>query len=225
MPATALGVTGLDSGSAAFPLREQDIVRAYARWAPVYDLVFGAVMAKGRKLAARSVPADSRDVLEVGVGTGLSLAHYPATCRVTGIDLSPDMLEGARRTVARRRLANIAALEQMDACALSFADDTFDAALAMYAVTCVQSPRTMMCEAARVVRPGGRVIVLSKLASEHGPAPFVGPALASAARWLGFSTVVTMSSLTEIAGLELVSARRVGLAGFYRLLEFQVVKA
>jgi len=81
---------------------------AYRRYAAVYDAVFGPVLQPGRKAvmqALRLRPGDR--VLEVGVGTGLSLPLYPRDVKITGIDLSSEMLEKARRRVERRRLPNM----------------------------------------------------------------------------------------------------------------------
>lgn len=203
-------------------LRNRDVLRAYARWAPVYDFVFGSIMAKGRRMAARLVADDAGAVLEMGVGTGLALPNYRANCRVTGIDLSAAMLDVARRRVRRRRLENVDALLEMDACSLDFAGSTFDAAVIMHAVTCVPDPSAMLGEAVRVVRPGGQVIVLSRFASETGNMAKLGRLLAPAGRWLGINTRVTASSLERYPGLELVADRPVGLAGYYRILEFKV---
>lgn len=208
----------------AAPLRHQDIIRAYARWAPIYDFVFGAVMANGRRRAARAVPAEARDVVELGVGTGLSLPYYRRGCRIVGVDLSPDMLDCARRLVAKRRLENVAALVEMDACDLDFDDNSFDAAVSMHAVTCVPDPQRLIGEACRVVRPGGRVIIVSRFAAEGGVMAALGSVFAPIGRWLGFSTKVTASSLSRMPQMRLVAQSAVGIAGYYRLLEFEVVK-
>src|SRR5499427_6127818 len=94
------------------------VERAYARWAPVYDLVFGAVFETGRRAAIESAeqacgPAGGR-ILEVGVGTGISLPDYAPRNRVVGIDLSEPMLRRARERVAEHKLTNVETLAVMD---------------------------------------------------------------------------------------------------------------
>jgi len=103
---------------------DTDAVRAaYRRWAGVYDAVFGAIfLVARRRVVALVNQLPAREVLEVGVGTGLALPYYAADRRVTGIDLSPEMLAQARRRVAERRLSNVVALREMDAEATDFAD-------------------------------------------------------------------------------------------------------
>lgn len=205
--------------TAATPM---EIVGAYARWAPVYDLVFGGIMAPSRRAAINAVPRGTRHVLEVGVGTGISLPHYPARMRVTGIDLSPDMLAKARERVHRQGLANIDGLMEMDAAHLDMPDDSFDVAMAMYVMTVVPDPAAVMAELRRVVRPGGRVIAVSHFAAETGAARAISAPLAPLWRWLGWNTAVTASGLTGLGGLKLLSDRPAGLGGYYRLLEFEV---
>ena len=100
---------------------ERSVVAAYARWAPIYDPIFGVATGIGRKAAISTLndlPAGR--VLEVGVGTGISLPLYKRGHRIVGIDLSPDMLVRARKRVERRGLANVEALHVMDAAKLTF---------------------------------------------------------------------------------------------------------
>src|SRR6185312_7123875 len=102
-----------------------DVRDAYRRWAPVYDVTFGAVADVSRKHVVKIINRRKGSVLEVGVGTGLSLPAYGRHLTVTGIDLSPDMLDKARGRVARGELDNVAGLHEMDAGALAFPDETF----------------------------------------------------------------------------------------------------
>jgi len=81
----------------AAELDKDAVAKAYARWAPVYDLVFGAVFERGRKAAIAAAERIGGRILEVGVGTGLSLRDYSRTNRLTGVDLSAPMLRRARR--------------------------------------------------------------------------------------------------------------------------------
>ena len=117
-------------------------------------MLFGGVSAPGRRRAVSAVNAlAGQDVLEVGVGTGLALPHYLPSKRVTGIDLSTDMLERARSRVQREHLANVVALQEGDAEATGFADDQFDIAVAMFVASVVPNPRRLLTEMRRVVKP------------------------------------------------------------------------
>lgn len=167
---------------------DADAVRAaYRRWAGVYDTVFGGVSAWGRRRAVAAVNRlPGAQVLEVGVGTGLALPHYLPGKRITGIDLSHEMLERARERVASEQLTNVAALQEMDAEATSFADASFDIAVAMFVASVVPHPKLLMAELKRVVRPGGHILFVNHFAAERGPRWWTEQALAPASRALGW---------------------------------------
>jgi len=141
---------------------------AYRRYAAVYDAVFGPVLQPGRKAvmqALRLRPGDR--VLEVGVGTGLSLPLYPGNVQITGIDLSREMLEKARRRVERRRLVNIEALLEMDAESMTFPDASFDKIVAMYVLPVVENPQKLLKELHRVCRPDGDIFIVNHVRSDN----------------------------------------------------------
>ncbi len=144
------------------------VVSAYARWAPVYDLAFTAVMRAGRRAAVDAV-AEARRVLDVGVGTGLELPMFPAQAEVVGIDLAEAMLQRAGERVRRENLIQVAGLSVMDATRMGFADAAFDAAVVPYVLTVVPDPAAMMDEILRVVRPGGMVVLVNHFGAEAGP--------------------------------------------------------
>src|ERR1700760_3092391 len=90
------------------PMDAEAVRAAYRRWAGVYDAVFGGIFLRARRRAVSLVNRlPGRDVLEVGVGTGLALPYYDATRRITGIDLSAEMLAQARKRVTDREIANV----------------------------------------------------------------------------------------------------------------------
>lgn len=167
---------------------DADAVRsAYRRWAGVYDTVFGGVSGAGRRRAVAAVNAlPGQDVLEVGVGTGLALPHYLPSKRVTGIDLSADMLHRAQLRVARDVLPNVVGLLEQDAEATGFADDQFDIAVAMFVASVVPHPRRLLAEMRRVVRPGGHLLFVNHFAATGGIRLAVERAMAPAGRALGW---------------------------------------
>jgi phosphatidylethanolamine/phosphatidyl-N-methylethanolamine N-methyltransferase len=144
------------------------VAAAYDRWAPVYDLVFGPVFRQGRRAAVVAAERIGGRILEVGVGTGLSLTDYAKTSRIAGIDIAETMLDKARERVRTQRLDNVEELEVMDAEHLTYADASFDVVVAQYVVTAIPNPEKALDEFVRVVRPGGEIILTSRLGAEKG---------------------------------------------------------
>jgi phosphatidylethanolamine/phosphatidyl-N-methylethanolamine N-methyltransferase len=164
------------------------VQRAYARWAPVYDLVFGAVFAPGRRAAIAAAERVGGRILEVGVGTGISLSGYSPQNRIIGIDLSEAMLKKARRRVAQFQLENVERLDVMDAERLAFPDASFDVVVAHYVISTVPNPEAALEELARMARPGGEIVILSRVGAEKGPRRAVEQALQPIVRRLGWRT-------------------------------------
>jgi phosphatidylethanolamine/phosphatidyl-N-methylethanolamine N-methyltransferase len=159
---------------------------SYARWAPIYDKTFGAVTNAGRRSAVNYINKLSGSVLEVGVGTGLSLEHYRADLRVTGIDYSGEMLTKARARVDRMGLRHVEALRQMDARTLDFPDHSFDAVAAMHVLSVVPEPEQVMSEIVRVLKPGGRVVITNHFVRRAGLLAFIERITAPFANLLGW---------------------------------------
>jgi phosphatidylethanolamine/phosphatidyl-N-methylethanolamine N-methyltransferase len=142
--------------------------KAYARWAPVYDFVFGAVFDPGRRAAIAAAEQVGGRILEVGVGTGISLPGYSPASRIVGIDLSEQMLRKARKRVTELELRNVERLDVMDAEHLSFSDESFDVVVAQYVVSTVPNPETALDEFARILRPGGEIILVNRVGADAG---------------------------------------------------------
>src|SRR6202158_2843898 len=164
------------------------VEQAYDRWAPIYDLVFGGVFSKGRRAAILATNSIGGRVLEVGVGTGISLPQYASNLRVFGTDISEAMLRKAKARVDDLRLKNIEGLAVMDAEKLEFPDNSFDVVMAQYVVTAVPNPEAALDEFARVLRPGGEIILLSRVSADAGMRRLIEPRLQPAALPLGFRT-------------------------------------
>lgn len=146
----------------------ESVKAAYRRYARIYDGVFGPMLQPGRKALLKALACRSGDrVLEVGVGTGLALPMYPADVRVTGIDVSREMLSRARERVARRGLQNVEALLEMDAEQLSFPDASFDKVVAMYVVSVVERPAKVIEELHRVCKPDGEIFLVNHVHSKN----------------------------------------------------------
>ncbi len=152
----------------AIAMNSRGVAEAYGRWAPVYDIVFGPVFKRGRAAAVVAAEEVGGRILEVGVGTGLSLAGYSPRSRVVGIDISEPMLEKARERVEKQKLKHVESISVMDAEKLEFPTDSFDVVVAQYVVTAIPNPEKALDEFLRVVRPGGEIILTTRLGAETG---------------------------------------------------------
>lgn len=168
-------------------MQVETVKAAYRRYARVYDALFGPVLQPGRRAVLDALECRPGErVLEVGVGTGLSLPLYPPFVKITGVDLSSEMLAKARRRVAARRLANVEALLEMDAEAMTFADASFDKVVAMYVVSVVRRPARLLEELHRICRPGGDIFIVNHVRSENPLLGAVEKGLARFSDQLGF---------------------------------------
>ncbi|MEM7192813.1 MAG: methyltransferase domain-containing protein [Pseudomonadota bacterium] len=203
------------------PMMDTESVRhAYRRWAPVYDYTFGQVADAGRKHAVKIINNRKGRVLEVGVGTGLSLPAYGKHLTVTGIDLSPEMLDKAREKIAKKKLENIDGLHEMDASALGFADESFDTVVAMYVMTVVPDPEKVMRELERVCAPGGEVILVNHFSQDHGVRGFFERRLAKFADLIGWHAVFEPERVLICEDLRLIERRPLWPVGLFTMLRF-----
>lgn len=166
----------------------KSVARAYGRWAPVYDAVFGSVFRRGREAAVRAAERVGGRILEVGVGTGLSLPSYSKTNCIIGIDISQPMLDKARERVQRQNLSHVEAIQLGDAEKLDFADESLDVVVAQYVITTVPNPERALNEFIRVVRPGGEIILTTRIGAEGGFRAAVERALMPLTSRLGWRT-------------------------------------
>ena len=169
-------------------LDKETVTKAYARWAPVYDVVFGAVFERGRHAAIAAAERIGGRILEVGVGTGISLPEYSRANRLFGIDISEPMLRKAQERVDELGLTNVEGLAVMDAADLSFPDESFDVVVAQYVITTVPDPEATLDEFARVLKPGGEIVLVSRVGAEAGLRRSLEQWFAPAARKLGWRT-------------------------------------
>ncbi|TBW37441.1 class I SAM-dependent methyltransferase [Siculibacillus lacustris] len=196
-------------------LDEAAVLAAYSRWAPIYDWVFGRVFDAGRKAAVEIINRRRGALLEVGVGTGITLPRYAPHLTVTGIDLSPAMLAVARRRVEAGGIATVAALHEMDATCLGFADGSFETVAVMYTITVVPHPDAVMAEVERVTAPGGEAIIVSHFASESGWRRAIETALTPFTKKLGWRPDFPIDRILGRPGFELIETKRLGLFGIF----------
>ncbi len=213
----------------AADLDKDGIAKAYARWAPIYDLVFGAVFERGRKASIAAAERIGGRILEVGVGTGLSLPDYSRSNRLFGVDLSAPMLRKAKERVAEHRLSNVDGLAVMDAQHLGFRDSVFDVVVAQYVITAVSHPEATLDEFVRVTKPGGEIILVNHLGAERGVRAACEGAFAPLARRLGWQAAFRWARLEQwVAGhrdVQLVERRPMPPLGHFSLIRFAKSRA
>jgi len=205
-------------------LDKDGVAKAYARWAPIYDFVFGAVFERGRKASIAAAERIGGRILEVGVGTGLSLPDYSWSNRLIGVDLSAPMLRKARDRVAEHRLTNVDGLAVMDAQNLGFQDAAFDVVVAQYVITTVPDAEATLNEFVRVTKPGGEIILVNHLGAEEGLRAAYEGAVAPLARRLGWQVAFRWERLEQWAtrhgGVEIIERRPMPPLGHFSLIRF-----
>jgi phosphatidylethanolamine/phosphatidyl-N-methylethanolamine N-methyltransferase len=200
-------------------LELHDTLRTYRLFAGSYDFVFGPIFHPGRK-AAVQVANDrpNQRILEVGVGTGLSLPHFRRDARVVGIDVSKEMLAKARRRVQRGHLAQVEALLEMDAERTTFEDGSFDAVLALYVASVVPSPERFAAEMRRVCKPGGTIVIVNHFSSANPIMRWLEKRLAPLAKHIGFHADFPLDAFVRVGRLDVREARPSNMFGYWKLL-------
>ena len=197
----------------------RDTIRTYRLFSGSYDIVFGPVFHPGRKEAVRLAnERPGQRILEVGVGTGLSLPYFRPDSRVTGVDISAEMLAKARRRVAQRNLDHVEGLHVMDAENLDFEDNSFDAVLALYVASVVPSPARFAAEMRRVCIPGGTIVLVNHFTSDNWALRWMERRLAHLARHIGFHADFPLDAFLRESRLKVREIRPSNLFGYWRLL-------
>jgi len=212
------------SATLATELDQETITKAYARWAPVYDLVFGAVFEHGRHAAIAAAERVGGRILEVGVGTGISLPDYSPNNRICGVDISEPMLRKAQQRVAELGLKNVEGLWVMDAEHMTFEDASFDVIVAQYVISTVPNPEATLDEFARVLKPGGEIVLVSRVGAEAGLRRTLEKWFSPAARKLGWRTEFSFELYSRwaarTASMNLVERRAMPPFGHFSLIRF-----
>ena len=196
--------------------------RVYSNYASLYDRTFGKIFYNRieQVIASLHIPPGAQ-VLEMGVGTGVSFPAYPKHCKVMGIDLAPEMLAQADAKISRNRWSHLRVM-QMDALHLNFPSDAFDYVTAFHTVTVVPDPVQMVSEAKRVCRPGGEIVIVNHFTSEL---PIVGPlteALDPLTRHLGWSTKLRLDEFLAATGLSVEAVYKLSKSSLYTIIRGRV---
>jgi len=204
-------------------MQTETVAAAYDRWAPVYDLVFGAVFRRGRSIAIEAANRVGGRVLEVGCGTGISLPYYSKRCTLYGIDISDGILGKARERA--KKLDNVEAIAVMDAEDLKFEDGAFDVVVAQYVITAVPNPERALDEFARALRRGGEIIITTRIGAGKGLRGAIEKALMPITSRLGFRTEFPFERYADWAAangsVSLVERRALPPLDHFELLRFR----
>jgi phosphatidylethanolamine/phosphatidyl-N-methylethanolamine N-methyltransferase len=202
----------------------QGVASAYARLAPIYDFVFGPVFSRGRSEAVKIAERIGGRTLEVGVGTGLSLPQYTGANCITGVDISEPMLNVARKRVRKLSLTNVESIEVGDAENLRFPSHSFDVVVAQYVVTACPNPERALDEFARVVRPGGEIVITTRISADRGMRAAIEKALMPVTTKLGWRTEFPFSRYTAWAAhngtVQLIEHTPLPPLGHFSLIRF-----
>jgi phosphatidylethanolamine/phosphatidyl-N-methylethanolamine N-methyltransferase len=209
-------------------LENAHVEEAYARWARVYDLAFTAIWARGGRAAVAAAQRRGGLILDVGVGTGLELPMFDAGVNLVGVDLSEPMLRRAKNRVEREKLLQVAGLCVMDATLLAFPSDHFDAVVAPYVLTVVPDPAATLDELARVVKPGGEIVLVNHVGAEAGPIAWIERWMGQKSASLGwrpeFPWAILGDWLATRQDLRLVERRKIAPLGLFTLTRIERLK-
>lgn len=199
------------------PISVDNVVDTYRFYAPLYDRLFGAVLEPGRRALTAAVRAiQPASILEVGVGTGLTLERYPAGSSVVGIDISHEMLEIARERAQRLDSRSIH-LVAMNAEAMDFPDGCFDCVAIPYVLSVTPNPERLVAEIRRVCRKGGIILILNHFSGSRFWW-FLELAVRSLANRIGFRSDFCYDGQILKYNWEILSVKKVNFLGLSRLV-------
>lgn len=203
------------------------IRKVYNIYASFYDFLFGSIFNPGRlscvDIINKTSPLNS-NILEIGIGTGLSLPLYRNDLNITGIDISEKMLEKAQELATKNKLGNRVQLKVMDAADLKFEDNSFDFIVAMYVASVVPDVNQFLEELTRVAKPNAQIIFVNHFSSTNSVVHFFEKGISHLNKFIGFKSDFSINSILNYQKIELLSSRKTNLFGYWKLLHCKVKK-
>lgn len=199
---------------------QDNVITTYRFYAPIYDFLFGSVLEDGRRKMCRLVgELRPGHLLEVGVGTGLTLGRYPSDTHVTGVDLSQEMLDKAEAKALPPRSGRIELL-RMNAEAMDFPDNSFDCVVVPYVLSVTPDPARLVDEVRRVCKPQGHILIVNHFSGSRVWLLFEWISSRLAAR-IGFRSSFHYADHIERHDWEVLSVRTANLLGLSRLVHIR----
>ena len=201
------------------PLDTQKVAKVYSAYSGIYDLIFGKIFNDSRMAAIALLDLKTgHRVLEVGVGTGLSLPLYPKDCAIVGMDLTGPMLKKSVKRIKKFGLKHVD-LQQMDASYLAFGDGQFDSVFAAYVISTVPDPGKVLAEMIRVCRPGGKIVLLNHFSNENQFVSRFEKSISPLCSRIGFRSDLSLESLLEESGLTVEQTIKVNPFHYWHIIQ------
>jgi len=201
-------------------LDPNSIIKSYKRVSGFYDLTFGQVFKPGQRALIEKMNCSESDrVLEIGIGTGSSFEYYPKKTNVVGIDISPDMLDIAKKKIKKNNIPN-KSISLMDGEALSFPDNSFNKVVAMYVISVTQNPEKLIKEMKRVCKSNGDIYIVNHFSSEKDNL-FIKAfekSLMPVSKLLGWKPYFPFSDFNRYAKLDVREIRKVNLFNYWNII-------
>lgn len=199
---------------------QNSIIKSYKRVSGFYDITFGQVFRPGQKTVINKMDCGPLDeVLEIGIGTGLSFKYYPKQTKVIGIDISPDMLKLAKKKIEQEKKEK-KYVAQMNGEQLSFPDNSFDKVVAMYVISVTQNPKQLIDEMKRVCKKDGDIYIVNHFSCEDDGLllKLFEKALMPVSRILGWKPYFPISEFNEYANLDVKEISKVNIFNYWNII-------
>ena len=199
---------------------DKSIIKSYKRVSGFYDYTFGQIFRPGQKKLVRMMECTSKDkVLEIGIGTGTSYKYYPMETEVTGIDISPDMLEKAKKNIRKHNLQNKNVI-MMNGEQLKFEDNSFDKVVGMYVVSVTENPNQLIKEMKRVCKPNGDIYLVNHFSFETDSKlmKILEKGLMPVSKYLGWRPYFPFSEFNAYAKLNVKSISKVNMFDYWGII-------
>ena len=199
---------------------DKSIIKSYKRVSGFYDYTFGQIFRPGqKKLVSMMECTPSDKVLEIGIGTGTSYKYYPMATEVTGIDISPDMLEKAKKNIRKHNLKNKNVI-MMNGEQLHFPDNTFDKVVGMYVISVTQNPNTLIKEMKRVCKPHGDIYLVNHFSfdTDNVVIKLLEKGLMPVSKLLGWRPYFPFSEFNAYAKLNVQSISKTNLFDYWGII-------